>query len=70
MGYGVRDDDLLELAAVQSFNGIATQDAVGDDRECILCTLGDENVRCFDKCTACVGHVIDQDSRLSSYVSD
>lgn len=70
MGYRVGDDNLLELAAIERFDGVAAQNTVGDDGECILCTLGDEDVSCFDKSTTCVGHVVDQDGCFASNISD
>lgn len=70
MRYGIGDNNLLEFTAVESFDGVATQNAVCDNCERILCTLGDQHVRRFNERSACVGHVVDQDGRLASYISD
>lgn len=70
MGYSVRNNDLLEFAAVEGFDGIAAQDAVGDDRKYILSAFGDQHICSLNKRTASVRHVVDQDAGLALDVSD
>lgn len=67
----VGDNDFLELATVQGFNGIAAQDAVRDNSNGILCaTLLDKNTRSLDESAASIGHVIDENGGFTGDFSD
>ena len=71
VGYCIGDNDLLESAAVQGFDSGSTQDAVGDNRNSVLCAaLVDQDTCGFDKSTACVSHVVNENSSLASYLSN
>jgi len=69
VGYRVCDDDLLELAAIQGFDGVATQDAVRDYGKCVFCAFCNQHICSLHKRTAGVSHVVDEDSGLALDIS-
>ena len=66
----VSDDDFPQLAVVERINRIATQDAVRDNGNGLLCAVLDHDVGGLGQGAARVGHVVDDDGRLVLDVAD
>lgn len=66
----VGHDNVLELAVVQRLDGIAAEDAVGDDGQRILRAVLDDDVGGLAQRAARVGHVVDDDGGFTRHVAD
>lgn len=70
MGHSVCNDDTAQLAIIDNLNGLTRENSMCDDGHNFLCSVGLEGFSGFGKSTACVGHVVDEDSDLVLDVSD
>lgn len=71
MGHSVGDDDLLESATVERLDGVSTQNTVSDNSNGVLSSaLIDQDTGGLDESSACVRHVVHENSSLASYFSD
>jgi hypothetical protein len=61
-GHGVGDNQSLQLAALDDVDGVAAQDAVGDDGDDLLSAVRDEGGGGLGQRAAGVGHVVDEDA--------
>ena len=69
VGHSVCDDQLCELGLVQLLDGVAGEDAVGDDGDGTTSAVLDDNVGGFAEGAASVGHVVDDDGDLAAHVT-
>jgi len=70
MRHCICDDNLLELATVQSLNSVATEDTVGDNCNCLLGAMLNHDIGSLDESTAGIGHVVHDDGNAITYVAD
>jgi hypothetical protein len=66
----VGDDDLLELAAIQGFDRISTQDAMRDNGVHILCAFRYQHIGGLHKRAASISHIINQNGGFALDISD
>jgi hypothetical protein len=63
-------DDLLQLATVQSFNGVSAKNAMSNDGNCIPGTMLNDNISCLYQGTASIRHVVNNDSGFVANISN
>lgn len=68
--YGVGHDQVLELAVVDLLDGVAAEDAVGDDGDGGFGAVLDNHVGGLAQRAAGVGHVVDDDGGAVFHVAD
>lgn len=69
-GDGVGDDDLAQAALVEDVDGVAAQDAVGDDGDDLAGAVVLDGLGGLGQRPAGVRHVVDEDGDLVHDVSD
>ena len=69
MRYRVRDHDLAQPALVQLLDGVAGQDAVGDDGDGLAGAVVEHHVRGFHQSAARVRHIVHDDGDLLPHVA-
>lgn len=70
VGHRVRDDDSSQPATVESLDGVAAENAVGDDGHDFPRAVFHERVGGLCQRPTRVGHVVDQDSHPVFNISD
>lgn len=64
VGDSVGDNELLELRVVEGLDGVAAEDAVGDNGDGGFGAVGHDDVGGLAQGAACVGHVVYNDGNL------
>lgn len=70
MWYRIRDHNLLQLTAIQLIDGIAAQNAMSDNGDCVPGAMLNHNIGGFHERSTCVCHVVDDDGGLVFDVAD
>lgn len=70
VGDGVGDDQLGELGLVQLLDGVAREDAVGDDGNGAAGSVVDDDLGGLAQGAAGVGHIVNNDGDLAAHVAD
>lgn len=70
VGDGVGDDETAETATVQVLNGLTRENTVDDDGVNFLCAVLHNGISSFDKSTAGISHIIDNNGNFVLDVSD
>jgi len=68
-GYRIRRHDSRQLALIDRLDGIAGQDAVGDQGNDLLRAVRHDRLGGLGQRTARVGHVVDEDGSLAGHVA-
>ena len=70
VGNSVGNNELGQLRLVELFNGIAGEDAVGDNGDSAAGSVFDDDLGGLAESTASIGHVVDDDGDLAANITD